>query len=156
MLSLFAKKTMILGAPAEGDLLDITQVSDPFFASKNLGDGIAVNPHTELVCAPCDGKLIMLFETRHAFGIRSKDVELLIHIGMDTVEMQGQGFTALKKVNAPVRRGEPIIRFDRQLLSAYDLTGMMLITKASNWHWEKHLDLQSVKASETVMTGERL
>ena len=50
MLSLFAKKTMILGAPAEGDLLDITQVSDPFFASKNLGDGIAVNPHAELVC----------------------------------------------------------------------------------------------------------
>ena len=48
MLSLFAKKTMILGAPAEGDLFDITQVSDPFFASKNLGDGIAVNPHAEL------------------------------------------------------------------------------------------------------------
>ena len=156
MLSLFAKKTMILGAPAEGDLLDITQVADPFFASKNLGDGIAVNSHAELVCAPCDGKLIMLFETRHAFGIRSGNVELLIHIGIDTVEMQGQGFKALKKVNDQVLRGEPVIRFDRQLLSAYDLTVMMLITKSPNWHWQKHLDRQAVKASETVMTGERL
>ena len=111
MLGLFSKKAMILGAPAAGQLLDITQVNDPFFASKNLGDGVAVIPQSQTVCAPCDGRLVMVFETRHAFGIRCGEVEVLVHIGIDTVQMQGQGFTALKKVNDRVRRGEPIIRF---------------------------------------------
>ena len=64
MLGLFSKKAMILGAPAAGQLLDITQVNDPFFASKNLGDGVAVIPQSQTVCAPCDGRLVMVFETR--------------------------------------------------------------------------------------------
>ena len=77
MLGLFSKKAMILGAPAAGQLLDITQVNDPFFASKNLGDGVAVIPQSQTVCAPCDGRLVMVFETRHAFGIRCGEVEVL-------------------------------------------------------------------------------
>ena len=92
MLGLFSKKAMILGAPAAGQLLDITQVNDPFFASKNLGDGVAVIPQSQTVCAPCDGRLVMVFETRHAFGIRSGEVEVLVHIGIDTVDMDGEGF----------------------------------------------------------------
>ena len=156
MLGLFSKKAMILGAPAAGQLLDITQVNDPFFASKNLGDGVAVIPQSQTVCAPCDGRLVMVFETRHAFGIRSGEVELLVHIGIDTVQMQGQGFTALKKVNDRVRRGEPIIRFDRKRLSAYDLTVMMFVTQPHALRWQKHLENSRVEAGDRVMTGERL
>ena len=147
MLGLFSKKAMILGAPAAGQLLDITQVNDPFFASKNLGDGVAVIPQSQTVCAPCDGRLVMVFETRHAFGIRCGEVE---------VQMQGQGFTALKKVNDRVRRGEPIIRFDRERLSAYDLTVMMFVTQPQALHWQKHLENSRVEAGDRVMTGERL
>ena len=156
MLGLFSKKAMILGAPAAGQLLDITQVNDPFFASKNLGDGVAVIPQSQTVCAPCDGRLVMVFETRHAFGIRSGEVEVLVHIGIDTVQMQGQGFTALKKVNDRVRRGEPIIRFDRKRLSAYDLTVMMFVTQPQALRWQKHLETSRVEAGDRVMTGERL
>ena len=156
MLGLFSKKAMILGAPAAGQLLDITQVNDPFFASKNLGDGVAVIPQSQTVCAPCDGRLVMVFETRHAFGIRCGEVEVLVHIGIDTVQMQGQGFTALKKVNDRVRRGEPIIRFDRKRLSAYDLTVMMFVTQPQALRWQKHLENSRVEAGDRVMTGERL
>lgn len=60
---------------------------------------------------------------------------MLVHIGVDTVQMQGQGFTALKKVNDRVRRGEPIIRFDRERLSAYDLTVMMFVTQPQALRW---------------------
>ena len=113
-------------------------------------------PQSQTVCAPCDGRLVMVFETRHAFGIRCGEVEVLVHIGIDTVQMQGQGFTALKKVNDRVRRGEPIIRFDRERLSAYDLTVMMFVTQPQALHWQKHLENSRVEAGDRVMTGERL
>ena len=68
--------------------------------------------------------------------------------------MQGQGFTALKKVNDRVRRGEPIIRFDRERLSAYDLTVMMFVTQPQALHWQKHLENSRVEAGDRVMTGD--
>ena len=91
-------------APADGRLIALEDVPDQVFASKVLGDGAAIEVTGAEICAPCDGRLVMLADTKHAFGISADNgVEVLIHIGLDTVEFNGTGFTALKAVNDKVK-----------------------------------------------------
>ena len=143
--------------PVSGTVMDISEVNDPVFAGKAMGDGIAIVPSEGVLVAPISGTVEALFPTGHALAIKDEaGMGVMLHIGIDTVQMQGQGFTALKKVNDRVRRGEPIIRFDRKRLSAYDLTVMMFVTQPQALRWQKHLENSRVEAGDRVMTGERL
>lgn len=124
-----------LYAPVKGKCIDITEVKDKVFASKVIGDGYAVMPYDNVICSPCDGIMTMIFPSKHAFGIKMKDgKEILIHIGIDTVQLNGEGFTALKKVNEHVKVGEPVIEFDKLNIENqdYDLTTMVIVTNQSN------------------------
>lgn len=107
------KEVNILVSPLNGEAVDLSTVSDEMFASKTLGDGIAIVPKDGKLYAPCDAEVVMLFETKHAIGLRtSNGAEILIHIGVNTVSMEGVGFTAFVKQNDKVKEGDLLIEFD--------------------------------------------
>lgn len=116
-------------APFAGDVVELSQVPDVSFAQGMVGEGFAVMPDAVDafdVCAPVDGTITMVFKTRHAFGMQTKDgVDLLIHIGIDTVELKGEGFTALAKKGDTVTAGTPIIAVEASKLRE---RGVNLIT----------------------------
>lgn len=125
MFGLF-KKEGALVAPISGKTVDITTVPDAVFAEKMAGDGLAIDPTGDTVVAPADGELTMLFGTKHAFGMTlDKGVQILVHIGLDTVSLNGEGFTALKNQGDMVKKGEPIVKIDRDLIQS---KGLSLIT----------------------------
>ena len=111
------------------------------FADKVLGDGAAIQPEGEIVAAPCDVKITMLYPTLHAFGLVNPDgLEILVHIGIDTVSLQGKGFKAYVQEGDSVKRGDKMIRFDSYLMNqkGMDMTTMTLFPNADAFQ----LDIQ--------------
>ncbi len=107
-------KNTIMYSPVKGTTKDITKVNDPVFSSKMVGDGIAIEPASDFICSPCSGKIDHMFESNHAFTIVTDDhFEVLIHLGIDTVELKGKGFKRLiDDLNKPLKIGTPIIEVD--------------------------------------------
>ncbi|ETB69502.1 PTS glucose transporter subunit IIA [Bacillus sp. CPSM8] len=104
-------------SPVDGQVLELSKVPDPVFSQKMMGDGMAVEPSAGEIVSPVDGEVIQLFHTKHAIGIRSlSGVELLIHIGLETVAMEGEGFTAHVKEGDKVKVGDPLITCDLELI----------------------------------------
>jgi phosphocarrier protein FPr len=102
-----------LKAPLTGVLVPIEQVPDPVFAQKMVGEGISIDPLSDRLLAPCDGEVIHLHHAAHAVTIRTLgDLEVLVHIGLDTVKMRGEGFDPKVKVGDEVRAGDELIAFD--------------------------------------------
>ncbi|WP_346354428.1 PTS glucose transporter subunit IIA [Azotosporobacter soli] len=126
MFGLFSKKSQLL-APLDGSVIAIDQVPDAVFAQKTVGDGAAIADVTgDLVCAPADGSLEMVFHTNHAFVVKTTDeLEVLVHIGINTVELKGQGFERLVEPGTAVKAGQPIIRIDRSVILG---AGLSLVT----------------------------
>lgn len=119
---------------ANGRMFPIEEVKDEAFSSKAMGDGVAFELEDDLVCAPVSGELTAVFPTGHAFGIqRSDGVEILIHIGINTVELDGAGFTLLAKQDDKVQAGDPIVKVDREYVKSqgYDLATMLIVTDAN-------------------------
>src|SRR6266576_2831147 len=101
-------------APLDGTVVALENVPDQVFAQKMVGDGVAIDPSGQLAVAPVAGNLVKLFPGGHAFGIStSAGVELIVHIGLDTVELNGEGFENIAKEGQKVKVGTPIVRFDR-------------------------------------------
>lgn len=127
-------------SPVEGKCIDIVDVNDDVFSGKMMGDGVAVVPKVNVVCSPCDGELTMVFPTKHAFGITMNNgVEVLVHIGIDTVNLNGVGFKSFKNKGDKVKHGEKIIEFDDKYLSREDLdtTVMLIITSSNDCKFDK-------------------
>ena len=100
-------------APLDGTVVPLEDVPDEVFAQKMAGDGVAIDPSGPLVVAPVAGDLVKLFPGGHAFGIAMNNgVELIVHIGLDTVELKGQGFQNIATEGQKVQAGTPIVRFD--------------------------------------------
>ncbi|MBQ9327745.1 MAG: PTS glucose transporter subunit IIA [Solobacterium sp.] len=123
----------VIVAPADGEQIDISTVSDPVFAEKMMGDGVAFKfPLSKVtVCAPANGTLSVLFPTGHAFGVTMNNgVEVLVHIGIETVNAKGDGFKLCgKKQGDVVRAGDPIVTADfEKLAKTYDVSTMLIIT----------------------------
>lgn len=122
----FFKKSLTLIAPISGETINLSEVPDPVFAEKTAGDGIAIKSTGDTVVAPCDGTLSVLMGSGHAFAITtSNGLDILVHIGLETVSLNGQGFEILQRVNTKVTAGTPIIKIDRALIEA---KGLSLIT----------------------------
>lgn len=114
----WGKTQLRLNAPLAGKILDISEVPDEVFSAKMLGDGFAVEPAADeaVIAAPCDCRVLLIPDTLHAVALSSHGVEMLIHIGLNTAELQGQGFEALVRAGDSVRAGTPLLRFDRRVI----------------------------------------
>ena len=137
MLNFFKKnKSYKLEATVSGNSINIEKVNDSMLSKKLMGDGIAIIPDNGIVVAPCDGKITVLPESKHAFGILSDDgVEVLVHIGVDTVDLKGQGFENKVSQGSIVKQGDPIITFERETLisQGIDCTTMVIILNQSEF-----------------------
>ncbi|HEL0010243.1 TPA: PTS beta-glucoside transporter subunit IIBCA [Streptococcus equi subsp. zooepidemicus] len=121
-------------APMVGTVLPLSEVPDETFSSKLLGEGLAILPNEEYVYAPFDGEVITLFPTKHAIALKNaKGVDVLIHVGIDTVELKGQGFEQLVKAGDTVKQGQPLLRIDLELIGSkgYSLVTPFVVTNSS-------------------------
>ncbi|KON91625.1 PTS glucose transporter subunit IIA [Rossellomorea marisflavi] len=110
-------KTISVVAPLSGTIKSLEEVPDPVFSQKMMGDGIAIVPDNGKVVSPVDGEIMQLFPTKHAVGIKAANgAELLIHIGLETVSMKGEGFEAHVSEGSKVQAGDPLITFDVRLV----------------------------------------
>lgn len=120
-------------ASVDGKLIPIEDVKDPVFSKRMMGDGFAIESVGNEISACCDAKVTMVFPSNHAIGLTCDDgMEILIHIGIDTVNEDGKGFTLLTQANTKVSAGDPLVQIDRPYLQekGYDLTVMMIFTNA--------------------------
>jgi PTS system N-acetylglucosamine-specific IIC component len=108
-----------LVAPVTGEVVALDQVPDEAFASKAVGDGVAIRPTDKIVVAPADGTVVKIFNTNHAFCLETdKGAEIVVHMGIDTVALNGQGFKRLVEEGAEVKAGRPILEMDLEYLNA--------------------------------------
>lgn len=126
-------------APVSGELRDISMVSDPVFSQGMMGPGVAIEPSNEQnqVVSPVEGEVVVVYETGHAYGIKAENgVELLIHVGIDTVNMQGEGFETKVKVGDHVAVGDILGVFDVQTIqtAGFVPTTMVLVTNAAEFN----------------------
>ncbi|MFL9839973.1 phosphoenolpyruvate--protein phosphotransferase [Sphingomonas sp. ST-64] len=145
---------LIITSPLRGWAAPLDQVPDPVFADRMMGDGVAIHPLGDTVCAPCDGEIVALHESAHAVSLRSDEgAELLIHIGLETVALKGRGFTPLVARGARVARGDPLIRFDLDsvALAAASLITPVVVTNAETFTITRRTVDRAVGACEELM-----
>ena len=126
--------------PLSGKVLPLSKVEDAVFSSGAMGNGIAIDPTDNKVYAPFDGTVEFIAETKHAIGLKSDDgVELLIHVGMDTVKMNGKGLDVKTKVNERVKEGDLLLEFDRNEIQkeGYSLITPVVITNSNNYEQDE-------------------
>ena len=129
-------KEIRLDSPLKGELVELSQVNDPAFASGAMGFGAAVKNPDGKVYAPVDGEITVLFETKHAIGIHGVNGEdLLIHVGLDTVKLNGEHFTAHVEQGATVKKGQLLLEFDGEAIKAagYDITTPFVVTNSTEF-----------------------
>lgn len=144
-----------LYAPVNGELVTLENVPDPVFSQKMMGGGIAIKPTDELVTAPIDGKIIQLFPTKHAVGIKAGNgAEILIHIGLDTVDLQGEGFTAYIKEGDSVKRGDKLVSFDYKTVEKKATSTIIpiVITNTDEMNEIIPSDNQKVTVEDVILT----
>ncbi len=120
--------------PVKGNVISREDIPDETFASGVLGDGVGIEPSDEVVVAPFDGTISSVAESQHAVGVESNGMEMLIHVGVDTVNMKGDGFTCLVKEGDNVKAGQPLIRFSISKIKAagYSDTVAVLLTNSDD------------------------
>lgn len=153
------KTGLELTAMTDGRCIPLEEVNDPVFSGKALGDGIAIVPEDCVIAAPCDGTVSMLAETLHAFGMTRDDgLELMVHIGIDTVALKGEGFEALVSQGDQVKKGEPLIRFDAAFMKekGIDMTTMLILLNPGQYQFKTLAGGQQVKKNvDTVIECSR-
>lgn len=125
------KKAVELTAPVDGIIVKLESLPDPAFAEKMLGDGIAIEPASDDFVSPCDGVVSGITESAHAYSITSSEgLELLLHIGIDTVELKGEGFSPKVKLGDRLRRGDLLAVVDLDLVRSkgYSALTPLIIT----------------------------
>lgn len=117
-------------SPASGTLIPLEEVNDETFAKKMLGDGFAIDLQDGMILSPISGTLVSAFPSGHAFGIQNEQYEVLLHIGIDTVELQGDGFEVLVNQGDTIKQGDPLVKVDIQKIQAAgkDTTTMVIFT----------------------------
>ncbi|MFT4106574.1 MAG: PTS glucose transporter subunit IIA [Lacrimispora sp.] len=117
-------------APAEGSVIPLSQVNDPAFSQEILGKGLAIVPSKGRIVAPADGVLTMVFETKHAVSVTTdKGAEIIIHVGLDTVRLNGEHYTSHKKQGDRVKAGDLLLEFDMEAIkgAGYEVVTPVII-----------------------------
>ena len=142
-----------IASPLDGEVKDLYQVNDEVFSQELAGKGVAIVPSNNQVISPVNGKVSMLFPTKHAIGVTSDSgVELLIHIGIDTVKLGGRFFETFVKVGDEVKKGDLLVKFDKEAIEkeGYDLTTMFTVSNTADYS-----DVLPTKTGE-VKSGEEI
>ena len=131
-------KSLKIKAPVIGEAIPYTEIPDDAFASGALGNGVGITPETEEVLAPFDGEIVSVVESKHAVGIKSKDgVELLIHVGIDTVKMNGEGFTCFVNEGDTVKAGDKLVHFDRATIKEAGYSDMVVVLVTNSFEFDE-------------------
>ncbi|NIY92335.1 PTS glucose transporter subunit IIA [Vibrio diazotrophicus] len=150
-----SKDHLQIASPLTGQVVPLTEVEDPTFASEIMGQGIAIKPEEGELRAPFNGKVVSVFKALHAIGLQSDDgIQMLIHIGLDTVKLDGKGFELLVVVGEEIKQGQPLILFDLPLLSTlgYDSTTPILVTNSDEYLDVIATSTPHVNSGETLLT----
>ena len=152
-------KTPVLTAYLSGKVIPIDEVKDEVFSSKALGDGLGIEPEGNVIVAPCAGTVSALMEgSKHAVGLTlSNGAELLIHIGIDTVSMDGKGFVKKVADGAKVRKGDVLIEADLDAIKAagHPATTMMILTNADDFSKVEKTAAGTVTTADLAMKIEK-
>ena len=132
----FKKKQLTIQSPIAGEIVPLDQVEDPVFGGKMMGDGVAIMPKSGRVVAPVDGKIESIFPTKHALGIVASDgAEILIHVGINTVELEGKPYTLHVSAGEKVKKGDLLLEFDIAAITAagYPVVTPVIITNTPDY-----------------------
>ena len=137
-----------LVAPISGESIPLSEVPDPVFAQKMVGDGVAINPIGDIIVAPADGELTLVFNTKHAFAMTLENgIEILVHIGIDTVSLNGEGFEKLVEQGTKVKAGTPIIKINPDFIKE---KGFLLISPVLITNPEILTSIKTVENVDTI------
>jgi PTS system glucose-specific IIA component len=153
MFGFLKRKAREVKAPADGEIVALESVNDEVFSQKLVGDGVAIVPVSNVFTAPIDGTITKIFSTNHAYSVKSpKDMEVMVHIGLDTVDLNGEGFERLANEGDKVKAGDPVIRADLEYIRkhAKDIVTPVIISDESDVKSiEKKLNI--VKSGDIIM-----
>lgn len=147
-------KTISLKAVEDGRTIPMDEVNDQTFAQELLGPGIAIVPSNGTVVSPINGTIATVMDTKHAVCIQGEDgLELIVHAGLDTVELNGQYYQTYKEIGDQVKAGDVLLEFDLEEITkaGYDVTTPIVITNLGDYKITKCLTGQQVKAGEEVI-----
>ncbi|PEJ59596.1 PTS beta-glucoside transporter subunit EIIBCA [Bacillus sp. AFS002410] len=145
----------VVVSPLQGKVVPLTEVNDAAFSSEALGKGIAIEPQEGKVVSPVNGVVTTLFKTKHAIGITSEDgIEILIHVGIDTVKLDGEFFTAYINQGDNVKAGDLLVEFDLVKIkeAGYEVTTPVIITNSRNYSEVNAVNKENIKENETLLT----
>ena len=146
-------KELTLSAPLSGPVLTLAKVPDAVFASGAMGDGIAIDPINDTLYAPCAGVIIHVARTGHALTVRADNgAEILLHLGLDTVELNGEGFSMLVKDGTRVSKGQPLLRYDLDKVGQQckSLVSLLILTNSQDFQ-VRPITLKAVKVGEPLL-----
>lgn len=157
MFNIFKKKDNLstLNAFANGKLISLEQVNDPVFSQKLMGDGIAIQVTNDTIYSPVDAKITLIAETNHAIGLTcSNGVELMIHVGLETVNLKGNGFKPLVKIGDFVNAGTPLLLIDTDFMKdqKIDLVTPLIIINHQDHPFKVVATSPSVEHGEKIIT----
>lgn len=152
------KKEMVIASPLKGTVVNLSDVQDEAFSSGALGKGAAVMPAEGVIYAPADGTISAFFPTGHAIGMTTTDgVELLIHVGMDTVQLEGKGFTPLAKAGDVVKKGQKLLEFDMDLITkaGFSMVTPVLVANTVEYAAVIPVNKENVSAGDALICVQR-
>lgn len=155
---LFHKSVPEIGAPAAGVCVPLSEVNDPVFSQEILGPGVAIRPSEGRIVAPCDGVIDVMFDTGHAVSLTADfGAEILIHVGLDTVKLNGKHYTVHAKNGDAVKKGQLLIEFDREAIAAdgYDTVTPVILCNRDDFSEFKTFPADPVAAGDRIITVEK-
>ncbi|CUV65959.1 PTS system, IIA component [Sulfurovum sp. enrichment culture clone C5] len=118
MFGWLKSKKISIFAPVDGEMVDLDNVPDEVFSARMAGEGMAIKPTSDIFTSPVNGTVSKIFDTNHAYVVKNGELEVIVHIGIDTVNLKGEGFTRIASVGDKVKVGDPIIKVDLPFLEA--------------------------------------
>lgn len=151
MFSFLKKKQGVITSPVTGQLVDLATVPDPVFAEGMMGAGFAVQPSSDEIYAPLAGKVTSVFPTKHAIGLKADDGrDVLIHIGINTVDLQGKGFEILVDIGDQLTNGQPIAKIDRAYITSQGKNDTIIVVFPEKQDQPLIVTKKAVKANDVI------
>lgn len=148
-------KIIELLLPVDGKVIPLTEVNDYLFNKKIMGEGAAVIPSGDFVFSPVDGEINLVYDAKHAIGIKTQEgLQILIHVGIDSVKLEGRGFAAYVKVGDKVTKGEKILFFDKEFVEKRVSSVTPIVITNPELMEQFDTNYKALKAKDLLMTIE--